>query len=370
MLAAFGRRTPDRVPVFPWFWTIVPARVVGRHPGDLDAELRQWKAELEAIRFFGCDGWVFAGLGQSSGEQRYRVEEETVERADGVREVTTTYHTSRGRLRRRDQIPPWDNGAVVEGLVKDFNEDLDTFREVFFGADPWTRSVAQIEQMIAETGQDAVPHGVLGTNFFEMWAANRDGGATRAVYDLYDHTRRMKALQEEFTEYVAEQAKAMLGRVKVDALFCNAAEQDVLGPDLHTEWVVPTLRAVGEVTRAHDVFFHVHLHGKSLQAVDAVIQAGADVIDPFEQPPMGDANLAEVKRRYGDQVCICGNVRSVETLLGGTQEDVDREVRACIEAASEGGGYVLTSADEVAFDTPYANIRQMVDAARECGGYA
>ena len=55
----------------------------------------------------------------------------------------------------------------------------------------------------------------------------------------------------------------------------------------------------------------------------------------LEPPPMGDADL--------------------------------REVMECIEAAFEGGGYVLTSADEVAFDTPFENIGHMIEVVRKYG---
>jgi len=370
MLTAFARKEPDRVPVFPWFWSILPGQVVGREPRDFDSELPMWKAQLETIRHFGCDGWVFAWLGESSQEKRYRVEEKTVESPQGVREVTTIYHTSEGRLRTRTQIPPWDNGAVLEGLVKDVDDDIEKFGEVFFDADPWTRDIGEMERMIEQTGEDAVCHGAVGTNFFEMWAGARDGGRTRAVYDLYDHSNRLRILQDKFTEYAVEQTKAILERVKVDAIFGNAAELDVLGPSLYSQWVIPTISAVSRVTRKHDVFLHVHLHGKSMEALDALIDAGVDVIDPFEKPPMGDADLREVKKRYGEKICICGNIKSVDTLLRGTREDVEHEVRGCIQAASEGGGYVLTSADEVALDTPFENIRQMVEAAHEYGQYS
>ena len=57
----------------------------------------------------------------------------------------------------------------------------------------------------------------------------------------------------------------------------------------------------------------------------------------------------------------------VNTLLLGTAEQVRAAATQCIEAAAQGGGYILSSACSVAPHTPPENILQLRRAADEVG---
>ena len=57
------------------------------------------------------------------------------------------------------------------------------------------------------------------------------------------------------------------------------------------------------------------------------IDAGFDAIHPIEPPCM---SLKEVKEKYGDKVCIMGNVDCAYTLVFGSIIDVERDVKRCI----------------------------------------
>ena len=88
-----------------------------------------------------------------------------------------------------------------------------------------------------------------------------------------------------------------------------------------------------------------------------------DCINPLEVPPMGDCDLAELKRRYGDRIALMGNLHTTEVMLHGSPEDVMRASREAIEAAGAGGGFILSTGDQCGRDTPDENIRAMVRAA-------
>lgn len=367
MLTAFQGGLPDRVPVFPWMFTIIPARIAGIPPRDFNQQFPMWKAQLAAIQYFDCDGWVFAALGEPA-DPPWRKEETIVASPDGIHEITTVYHTAKGDLRRRRQLPPWDSGAVLEGGVKDFKADIEKLREIIF-TDPWRRDVAEIKAMLAGTGQAAACHALIDIDFFAVLAEYRAGGRTQVIYDFYDHQDRLRALRQEFSAHTAEVTRSILERAPVDAIFAGAGDLSILGPDLYIEWCLPAIRAAAQVTSRFKVPLHLHVHGRSMAALDALIEAGVNVIDPFERPPMGDADLQKVKEKYGKKICVCGNVQSIETLLRGTPQEVESEARRCIEAAAGNGAFVLCSADEIALDTPFENIKAMVKAARDYGRY-
>jgi uroporphyrinogen decarboxylase len=93
------------------------------------------------------------------------------------------------------------------------------------------------------------------------------------------------------------------------------------------------------------------------------------VIDPLEQPPMGDCDLAELKSLYGDQIVLKGNLHTTRTMLRGSVEDVREASRRAIDAAGEGGRFILSTGDQCGRDTPFENLKAMIEIARTYGQY-
>ena len=81
----------------------------------------------------------------------------------------------------------------------------------------------------------------------------------------------------------------------------------------------------------------------------------------------GDVDLADAKRRVGDRVCLFGGFN--EHLLYETDADgVREEVKRCLDAAMEGGGYVFRSTGQI-FDSKPGLIEVMAETARDLGRY-
>jgi len=84
---------------------------------------------------------------------------------------------------------------------------------------------------------------------------------------------------------------------------------------------------------------------------------------------MGDCDLAELKRCYGSQIVLKGNLHTTETMLRGSVDDVVRASRRAIDDAGVGGRFILSTGDQCGRDTPDANIHAMVETARTYGRY-
>ena len=84
---------------------------------------------------------------------------------------------------------------------------------------------------------------------------------------------------------------------------------------------------------------------------------------------MGDCDLAEIKRLYGDRLALMGNLHTTDVMLRGTPEDVERAARQAIEDAAEGGGFILSTGDQCGRDTPDENIFRLIEAAKRYGRY-
>jgi len=83
---------------------------------------------------------------------------------------------------------------------------------------------------------------------------------------------------------------------------------------------------------------------------------------------LGDCDLAEVKRTYGDRICVMGNYNPV-VLVRGTPEEARAEARRCLDAAVAGGGYVVSTSDEVPADAKLDNMEAVVEYVGEHGRY-
>jgi uroporphyrinogen decarboxylase len=93
------------------------------------------------------------------------------------------------------------------------------------------------------------------------------------------------------------------------------------------------------------------------------------VIDPLEIPPMGDCNLVELKRLYGESIILKGNLHTTNVMLNGSREDVIEASKRAIDDAASGGGFILSTGDQCGRDTPDENIFAMVETARTYGRY-
>jgi uroporphyrinogen decarboxylase len=80
-------------------------------------------------------------------------------------------------------------------------------------------------------------------------------------------------------------------------------------------------------------------------------------------------DLKDVKEKYGDKICLAGNVDCRYVLPYGSEEDVRKDVRRCIDAAGKGGGFILASSNSLHANVKIENIYVMVDEARKYGKY-
>ena len=85
--------------------------------------------------------------------------------------------------------------------------------------------------------------------------------------------------------------------------------------------------------------------------------------------PMGDCDLAELKRLYGDKIILKGNLHTTEVMLRGSVDDVIAASKKAIDDAAEGGRFILSTGDQCGRDTPDENLHAMVETARTYGKY-
>jgi uroporphyrinogen decarboxylase len=114
----------------------------------------------------------------------------------------------------------------------------------------------------------------------------------------------------------------------------------------------------------------LHSCGKNRVLAD-MLASSTDVgmLNPLEVPPMGDIDLAEVKRVHGNRLAFMGNLHTTEVMLLGSSQFVRQKAVEAMRAAGPGGGFILSTGDQCGRDTPEDNLFAFIEAAKQYGRY-
>jgi uroporphyrinogen decarboxylase len=140
-----------------------------------------------------------------------------------------------------------------------------------------------------------------------------------------------------------------------------------ISPKLTERFIVPGIRQIADIVHGSGLPFLKHTDGNIMKIMDMLIDAGVDAIHPID--PVAGMNLGEVKAKYGNRVCLMGNVDCAHLLTWGTTEEVRASVKECIRQAGKGGGYICTTSNTVHSAVKPENYAAMLEAIKEYGKY-
>ena len=133
-------------------------------------------------------------------------------------------------------------------------------------------------------------------------------------------------------------------------------------PKVFRELVMPRYRRLREAVTLPWI---IHSDGNMLPFMDDLVSLGIAGFHPNEK---GAQDPRVTKQRYGDRLCVLGNVDL--NLLGmATPEEVDEEVRSLIRDVGPGGGYIVTSGNSLAGYLIPENVLALSRAVQKYGHY-
>ena len=74
---------------------------------------------------------------------------------------------------------------------------------------------------------------------------------------------------------------------------------------------------------------HIHCHGSIKRVFQGFLDMGANVLHPFEPPPMGDITTAEAKKLAQGRLCLEGNIQ-INRMYEASPEEIREETKALI----------------------------------------
>ncbi|MCX7598608.1 MAG: hypothetical protein N2512_07030 [Armatimonadetes bacterium] len=186
------------------------------------------------------------------------------------------------------------------------------------------------------------------------------------ILDLVDIPDQMSELMQ-LIHREREAAMEAFNQSAADVMVWDVcwASTSMLSPDLVRRFVIPEAKwAVESIAPGKRIVFFTS--GKIRAVLEDLAQCKPHGIQHLDV--LGDCDLAEVKRTFGKRFCLMGNVSNV-VLAHGTIEEAIEEARRCLRAAMEGGGYIMTTSDEVPADAKIENMRAIVETVAREGVY-
>ena len=132
------------------------------------------------------------------------------------------------------------------------------------------------------------------------------------------------------------------------------------------KYLFPWYKKIGDVCRDKGLGHIFHSDGDCTEVMDDLIDCGFHAFNPIQPKCM---DIVEVKKRWGDKLCLIGNLNLDSTLTLGSPEDVRAEVYERIRTIGPGGGYMVASSNSITDFVPLENMKAMIDATFEFGRY-
>ena len=372
LLTVLRGEVPDCVPVCPDISNMIPARLTGKPFWDIyvyqDPPL--WKAYIDAVKRFDLDGgfelYRFDDPLEdgSAGPLRWRTK--IAHRYDDGRFVTRERDEETGRWGRYVTVHTADNPPASNVLPEKLGlPETPSAWEEIEGVREWPTGIELWNLLRREMGDQGIVS--LSTGSSTVLLGNPDD-----IYAYYDNPRPFYEKRDRMIDRVEQRMKAIARLdLKPDFLRCGGSGTLVWQtPKIFRELSLPVLKRATELASDLGIPTHVHSCGPEKELVKmAVEETELTVIDPLEPPPMGDCDLAELKRRYGDRIILKGNLHTTQVMLMGSVADVVAASKDAIDNAAKGGRFILSTGDQCGRDTPFENLEAMVETARTYGRY-
>jgi len=362
---------PDCVPVSPDFSNMIPAKRTGKPFWELYLynDPPCWEAYIDCAKHFDIDSLMDGYFPLTFPEELEGLpEKETliVYRDEG-RIVTQDCQMDDGKRTWDERVtvyyvadPPSEHvkpESIGLPLVPESWEPLENVKPVDLGP----AGMARLKEMLGDQG-------LIGVWLTKSCVLNSE----EDIFDYYDHPEKYEEIAKQRVIDVEKRFERIMAMdVKPDFLCVGASGTLIFqSADIFREIALPAVKRGIELAHAAGIPTHIHSCGPEAELVKIMAEeTELTVIDPLEIPPMGNCDLAELKKLYGDKIILKGNLHTTDVMLRGSVDGVVAASKKAIDDAAEGGGFILSTGDQCGRDTPEENLHAMVKTARTYGRY-
>ena len=192
----------------------------------------------------------------------------------------------------------------------------------------------------------------------------RGMGLENFSYALHDNIKLIEDIIDIYSDWAAE-AVCELQKTGIDAIWfaddIAFATSLMFSPDFFREVIKPRMKKVIDNVKLPVIY---HSDGNLTPIISDLIELGIKALHPIEPTAL---DIEEVKAKWGDKLCLIGNIDLGHTLVYGTAKEVEEEVKSRIEKVGYNGGYILASANSLTDYCRTENILAMRDTLLKYG---
>ena len=207
----------------------------------------------------------------------------------------------------------------------------------------------------------------LGPIFQVVWMLM---GFDTFAFALRDDPKLVQALFDKVGQLVLAEFYDAVARPEVGAVWflddVGIKTGLMVNPEVLRHFQFPFIAEMAGHCRTKGVPFIYHTDGDVRQIIPELIEMGVCALHPLE--PLA-VDIYELKRTYGQQLCLIGNIELASVLALGTVDQVIADTKRHLRELAPGGGYCLGSSNSVTRDVPLENYRAMIDTVKRYGEY-
>ena len=190
------------------------------------------------------------------------------------------------------------------------------------------------------------------------------------VYRMADQPEAVRAEADAMVDAALEHAEQLgrSGGLDGFALCADYCLNDgpFLSPEQFAEFVAPYLSRLIQGYRDLGFYTIKHTDGNIMPIVDQLVDANPHALHSLD--PQAGVDIAEIKEKYGDRVCLIGNV-DCGLLQTGTDDEAAESVRYALRQGMPGGGYIFSTSNCIYTGMPLSRYELMLDIWRTEGSY-
>ena len=195
-------------------------------------------------------------------------------------------------------------------------------------------------------------------------------GDTKMFIDMIRNPDYVKRVSEAVLQYQLKYIKNCI-EVGADFFFINGdyatTHAPMVSPKMAGEFLMPYLKSIADFVHQNGALLAKHSDGMLWTLFDQIVETGVDAIHPID--PEAGMDMGEAKAKYGQKVCLMGNVDCGPLLTWGTPDEVRQITKECVRKGGKGGGLICMSSNSIHSGVKPENYLAMVETIREYGTY-
>jgi uroporphyrinogen decarboxylase len=139
-----------------------------------------------------------------------------------------------------------------------------------------------------------------------------------------------------------------------------------LSPDQFGEFVTPYLAKLIDGYRKMGFYTIKHTDGNIMPIIDQLVQSKPHALHSLD--PQAGVDIAQIKKMYGKQVCMIGNVNCGK-LDTGTDEEARESAHYALKHGMPGGGYIFSTSNCIYTGMRLSRYEMILDIWQKEGRY-